>query len=480
MNASTKTILHLDGLAQAELIRKKEIKPEELLELSIQALERLNPQLNAVITPMYDHARKAIEDGLPEGPFKGVPFLLKDLLAFYKGVRSTAGSKLLMGYVADHDSTLTARYKKAGLVIMGKTNLPEFGILPTTESEAFGAAHNPWNLDHTTGGSSGGSAAAVAARIVAMAHANDGGGSIRIPAACCGLFGLKPTRGRNPSGPLFTEYMGGLVMEHIVSRSVRDSATMLDATAGYEPGDPYNAPAFAGTFADQVGKATGKLKIGFSHGTPLGTPLSAEASKAQKDALLLCQKLGHEVVEMPLPITMSGEKLVELFTLIWATGATVNLGMMKQMMGIEPHPSMVEPLTWAMYEISQKTTAMDLELAKMGLQTLVREVGRAFEGIDVWLSPTLAEPPVKLGEMKQNPENPLAPFQRAALFAPYTAIFNLTGQPAASVPLFWTEGGLPIGIQIVGKFGDEATLIRLASQMEQEMPWADKLPPVVA
>ncbi len=480
MNNTSDNPLHLDGVAQAELIRKKEIKPEELLELSINAIERLNPQLNAVITPMYEHARKAIQDGLPEGPFKGVPFLLKDLMAFYKGVRLAGGSKLMMNYIADHDSTLTTRYKKAGLVVLGKTNLPEFGLLPTTEPEAFGATHNPWNLAHTTGGSSGGSAAAVAARMVAMAHANDGGGSIRIPASCCGLFGLKPTRGRNPLGPMFTEVLGGLVMEHIVSRSVRDSAVMLDATAGFEPGDPYFAPTPERPFAEEVGRNPGKLRIGFSLNTPLHTPLSEEAKQAQKHALHLLEKLGHEIVEAPLPISMPGEKIVELFTVIWAAGATMNLGLMKQMLGISPQPSMVEPLTWAMYEMAQRTTATDIELAKSGLQVLVREVGRFFETIDVWLSPTLAEPPLKLGEMKQNPKHPFAPFERAAAFAPYTAIFNLTGQPAASVPLYWTENGLPMGIQIVSKMGDEATLLRLASQLEQESPWIDKLPTIVA
>ncbi|GAB4400125.1 MAG: amidase [Microscillaceae bacterium] len=479
MASIDKSILHLDGMAQAELIRKGEISPEELLTTSIEAIERLNPQLNAVITPMYEQARQSIAQGLPEGPFRGVPFLLKDLLAFYKGVRCANGSKLLMSYVADHDSTLTLRYKQAGLVILGRTNLPEFGILPTTEPEAFGPTHNPWNLAHTPGGSSGGSAAAVAARMVAMAHANDGGGSIRIPASCCGLFGLKPTRGRNPLGPSITELIGGLVMEHVLTRSVRDSALMLDCTAGPEPGDIYAAPAPERSFLEEAGRAPGRLRIAYSPGTPLGTPLSAEAQEAQKKALALLERLGHEIIEMPLPLSLPGEKIVELFVLIWATGATLPLGLVKQMMGFDPQPPMVEPLTRAMYEIAQKATATDLELARTALQGLVREIGRMFAKIDVWLSPTLAEPPVKLGEMAQNPQAPLAPFHRAAQFAPFTAIFNLTGQPAASLPLYWTESGLPLGIQIVGRFGDEATLIRLAAQLEQAQPWADKLPPVV-
>ncbi len=473
------SILYQDGMAQAELIRKKEITSLELTEMCIEAIEQLNPQLNAVITPMYDLARERAQSDLPESPFRGLPFLLKDLMAMYKGVRSSAGSRLLSGFVADHDSELTRRYQEAGLVFLGKTNLPEFGLLPTTEPVAFGPTHNPWDLGHTPGGSSGGSAAAVAARIVPMAHANDGGGSIRIPAACCGLFGMKPTRARNPLGPQFTEIIGGLVMEHIVSRSVRDSAAMLDLTAGPAPGDPYYAPPQERPFLEETKIDPGKLKIAYSLQTPLGGAMSEEATSSLKHALSLLKDLGHELVEVQLPISMSPEQIMQSFTVIWATGATTTLGLLKQMMNIEPQPEMVEPLTWAFYEIAQKTSATDYELARIASQKISREIGVFFEKIDVWLSPTLAEPPVKLGVFEQNPDHPLAAFQRASEFAPFTALFNITGQPAASVPLYWTEAGLPLGTQFVSKFGDEATLFRLAAQLEKAQPWADKLPPTV-
>ncbi|MDX2302614.1 MAG: amidase [Microscillaceae bacterium] len=473
------SILHLDGLGQAELIRKGEISPLELTELSIAAIEQLNPELNAVITPMYDIARKMTQGELPESPFRGVPMLLKDLMAMYKGVRNANGSKLFMHFIADHDSELTLRYKKAGLIFLGRTNLPEFGLLPTTEPEAFGATHNPWNPAHTPGGSSGGSAAAVASRVVAIAHANDGGGSIRIPAACCGLFGLKPTRGRNPVGPKLTELAGGLVAEHIVSRSVRDSAVMLDLTSGAAIGDAYYAPPKERSYAEEIQSAPKKLKIAYSTETPLGEALKADAQKCLEESLKLLEHLGHEIIEVKLPISLPPDKIIQIFSIIWATTTTMPLALFKQLSGMEPPQGMVEPLTQAFYEIAQKTSALDYELARIAVQGMSREIGYAFEDFDVWLSPVLAKPPLQLGELKQDPQNPLAPFLKASEFAPFTALFNITGQPAASVPIYWTEDGLPMGTQIVGKIGDEATLFRLAAQIEQERPWINKLPKIV-
>ena len=353
MNQLDFSILHLDGLGQAELIKKGDISPLELTELSITAIEKLNPQLNAVITPMYDLARKVAQSELPDGPFRGVPMILKDLMAMYKGVRTTSGSKLFMGYIADHDSELTTRFKNSGAVIIGRANLPEFGLLPTTEPLSFGPTHNPWNPAHTPGGSSGGSAAAVASRMVAIAHANDGGGSIRIPAACCGLFGIKPTRGRNPAGPKFTELGGGLVAEHIVSRSVRDSAVMLDITAGASPGDPYFAPPQARPYAEEVLTPPGKLKIAYINGTPMGGSMGGEAQKCLEESLKLCEHLGHEIVEVKLELSLPPSKLLQAFTAVWTTITTTPLALMKQMMGVEPQPEMVEPLTWAFYEIAK-------------------------------------------------------------------------------------------------------------------------------
>ena len=287
----------LDATAQAELVRNKEIQPIELVEAAIERIERLNPTLNAVITPMYDLARGQATGKLPEGPFRGVPFLLKDILASYAGVRMAMGSKLLQNFVPDHDSELVVRLKRAGLIILGKTNLPEFGILPTTEPELFGACRNPWNIDRTTGGSSGGSAAAVAAGMVPMAHANDGGGSIRIPAACCGVFGLKPTRARNPLGPDFGDVVSGLVVEHAITRSVRDSAALLDATAGPDVGDPYWAPPPERSFLKEVGADPGKLKIAFTTRAATAAKVHDDCVHAVEAAAALCADFGHQVEE---------------------------------------------------------------------------------------------------------------------------------------------------------------------------------------
>ncbi len=297
----------LDATAQAELVRTKQVKPAELLEAAIERIERVNPQINAVVTPMYDEARRVAEGNLPEGPFTGVPFVLKDLGAGYAGVRQTQGSEYLKDFVSPFDSELTSRYKRAGLIIAGKTNTPEFGLIPTTEPRLFGATRNPWNSEHSVGGSSGGSAAAVAAGIVPMAHANDGGGSIRIPASCCGLFGLKPSRARVPLGPLLGDMMGGLVCEHAVTRSVRDSAALLDATAGPELGDPYYAPPQERPYVEELTTAPGKLRIAFTARTATGTPLHEDCIAAVKDAATLCEELGHDVEEAEPPPDQHGD-----------------------------------------------------------------------------------------------------------------------------------------------------------------------------
>src|SRR5213594_4641005 len=284
----------LDATAQAELVRSKQVKPIELLEATIERIERINPQINAVVTPMYEIARKTAEGPLPDGPFSGVPFLLKDLGAGYAGVRQTQGSEFLKDFVSPFDSELTARYKQAGLVIAGKTNTPEFGLVPTTEPRLFGASRNPWDVTRTTGGSSGGSAAAVAAGMVPLAHGNDGGGSIRIPSSCCGLFGLKPTRARNPLGPDFGDMFSGLVAEHALTRSVRDSASLLDATSGPDVGDPYWAPPPSRPFLQEVGEDAGKLRIAFTTAAPSGVQIHLDCISAVNDAARLCSDLGHE------------------------------------------------------------------------------------------------------------------------------------------------------------------------------------------
>ena len=468
--ATLDDIAFLDAVAQAELVRQKEVKPIELVEAAIARIERLNPALNAVITPMYELARTAAAQKLPAGPFGGVPFLLKDLLASFAGVRMTLGSKLLQGFVPDHDSELVARYKRAGLIIVGKTNTPEFGILPTTEPLLFGPCRNPWNTDHSTGGSSGGSAAAVAAGMVPMAHGNDGGGSIRIPASCCGVFGLKPTRARNPLGPDFGDLMSGLVAEHALTRSVRDSAALLDATAGPDVGDPYWAPPPGRPFLQEVGVDPGRLKIAFTTQAAADVTLHADCLQALEDTAKLCTELGHDVEEKNLPL--DAEMLFNAFSVLWSAGTASTL----KILGAAREQ--VEPLTWALREMSEKYSAADYILALQTLQSVSRQVARFFENYDVLLTPTLAEPPLPLGSFDSPPNNPLHGFYRSAMFACFTPVCNMTGQPGMSVPLFWNAANLPVGSHFIGRFGDEATLFRLAAQLEAARPWAGRRPAV--
>ncbi|MBU4564988.1 MAG: amidase [Desulfarculus sp.] len=477
--SSYEELAWLDATALAKLIRDKQITPQELLDDTVKRIERLNPQLNAVVTPMYDLAQGAADEPLCDGPFAGVPFLLKDLLAIYQGVRLTAGCALLKDYVPDHDSELVKRQKRAGLIHVGKTNTPEWGLMPTTESDLLGRCSNPWDLDRTPGGSSGGSAAAVAAGIVPMAHANDGGGSIRIPASCCGLFGLKPTRARNPLGPGFGDMMGGLVAEHAVTRSVRDSATLLDTTAGPEPGDPYWPPPLARPMSKEVGTNPGVLRIAFSAKTMGDVEVHPDCIAAVQSSAKLCEELGHQVEEAA-PVISAAGSLPLVFGTIWSAGLACTLDGIAMMTGQPIEEGQVEPMTWALYQKGLEVKASKYMLAIQTAQRVAREVAAFFENYDVWLTPTLAKPPVPLGWHDPLPDDPLRGWRRSAQFAPFTPICNLTGQPAMSVPLFWNEGNLPIGSHFVGRFGDEATLFRLAAQLEQARPWAQRRPPVSA
>ena len=469
----------LDATAQAELVRRKEVTPAELVEAAIARIERLNGQLNAVVTPMYDLARQSALSPLAAGPFAGVPFLLKDLGAEYAGVSFTEASAFLAGhYVPTEDSELVLRLKRAGLIVLGKTNTPEFGILPTTEPRLFGPARNPWNTGRTTGGSSGGSAAAVAAGLVPMAHANDGGGSIRIPASCCGLFGLKPTRARNPLGPHYGDLFSGLVAEHAVTRSVRDSAALLDATAGPEAGDPYCAPPQARPFREEVGADPGRLRIAFTTEAPSGVPVHADCIAAVREAARLCAGLGHEVVEGAPAI--DGELFSRGFITLWSSGCAWTIEDWARRIGRAPAPEHFEPLTWALAEMGRAQGAAAYLLALQDLQRVAREVARFFARHDCWLTPTVAEPPLPLGAFDATPDDPIHGLRRSAAFVPFTPIANVTGQPAMSVPLAWTAEGLPVGVHFVGRFGDEATLFRLAAQLEAARPWAQRRPPVSA
>jgi amidase len=465
----------LDAIAQAELVRERAVKPIELVEAAIARVERLNPKLNAVVTTLYDQARAEAKVVGSDGPFAGVPFLLKDLLAEYAGARFTEGSDFIDGrYTPEADSELTRRLKRAGLIVIGKTNTPELGILPTTEPRLFGPTRNPWNLGLTPGGSSGGSAAAVAAGFVAMAHANDGGGSIRIPASCCGLFGLKPTRGRNPLGPHYGDLFSGLVVEHAVTRSVRDSAALLDATAGPDLGDPYVAPPPVRPFLEEVSRPPGFLRVAFTTSSSTGAPVHPDCVRAVQEAAKLCEGLGHEVSEASPPL--EGDAISQAFITVWAAGTSWTIDDWARRTGQTPSAERFEPLTWALYEMGIRRSASDYLLAIQDLQAVTRQIARFLVDYDVWLSPTLAEPPPPLGSFDAPDDNPMHGIFRSALFVPFTPIFNATGQPAMSVPLFWNGDAVPIGVQFAGRFGDEATLFRLAAQLEQARPWADRWP----
>ncbi len=468
----------MDATELAELVRRKQVKPIELVEAAIERIERLNPALNAVITPMYEQAREAAQGELPDGPFRGVPFLLKDLQASFAGVRLTWGTSFMRNFVADHDSELVVRLKRAGFVILGKTNTPEFGIVPTTEPRLFGATRNPWDLARSPGGSSGGSAVAVAACIVPAAHANDGGGSIRIPASCCGIFGLKPTRARNPLGPDVGDMMGGLVVEHAVTRSVRDSAALLDATAGPDVGDPYWAPPCVRPYAEESGIDPGRLRIAFTTKAATGAKIHPDCVEAVREAARLCADLGHEVSEGAPDI--NGQLLTQAFTTVWAAGCASGIDTLAFLTGQPAKQDSFEPLTWALYEMGQRTTGSAYLLAHAVLQQISRQVARFMEKYDIWLTPTLAEPPVPLGTFDATPDNPMKGFYRAVEYVPFTPIANATGQPAMSVPLYWNKEGLPVGTHFFGRFGEEGMLFRLAAQLEAARPWAERRPPLHA
>ena len=467
----------LDATALAELVRSKQVKPIELVEAAIARIEALNPELNAVITPMYELAREAATGELPQGPFTGVPFLLKDLMAACSGVRMCWGTAFARDFVPGFDSELVVRQRKAGLIILGKTNSPEFGILPTTEPHFFGPSRNPWNTGMTTGGSSGGSAAAVASGMVPMAHANDGGGSIRIPASCCGLFGLKPTRARNPMGPALGDALNGLIVEHAVTRSVRDSAALLDATSGPDLGDPYWAPPPARPFLAEVGADPGRLRIAYTSEAS-GTAAHEDCIKAVEDAAGLCAGLGHEVEERALQVNV--EELTPLFMTLWTSAQAWMADTLAALTGQTPTADDFEPLTWALIEMGRGVDASSYLNAVTGLQSVTRDVAMQMDSYDLWLTPTLAEPPLPLGTFESPPDNPLYGIIRAASFVPFTPVCNITGLPAASMPLYWNSDGLPIGVQFIAKFGDEATLFRLAAQLEEARPWEGKRPPVSA
>ncbi len=475
----TDEIAWLDATGQAELVRTKRVSPAELVDGAIARMEKLNPQLNAIIHALYDRARAEAAGTLPDGPFRGVPFLLKDLCAELEGTPYSEGTNLSGDYVSTVTQELAARYVRAGFVVCGKTNTPEFGILPTAEPRRFGASRNPWDTEHSTGGSSGGSAAAVAAGMVPVAHANDGGGSIRIPASCCGLVGLKPTRARNSLAPQFGDMMGGLVCEHVVTRSVRDSASILDATAGPVPGDPYWAPPRRGSsYAAAAASAPARLRIGIMTASPTGTDVHADCVQAARAAAVSCESLGHRVEDAVLDL--DADALTGDFINVWAAGSAWTVGVWEDRIGRAATEADLEPLSWALVTLGRSLDAGRYLAAVEGLQRATRRIAAYFETVDVLVTPTIGEPPARLGTFDSPPREPLAGLIRAAAYVPFTPPFNVTGQPAISLPLHWNAEGLPIGVQFVGRLGDEETLLSLAGQLEQALPWADRRPPVSA
>jgi amidase len=464
-----------DGLGLAELMKKKKVKPAELVEAAIERIERLNPKLNAVVFKAYDAARAKAAAKL-SGPFAGVPMLLKDILAAKKGWPTRSGARFAPGAPSASDATLVARFEAAGLIPLGKTNVPEFGLVPFTEPKLYGPARNPWKLDHSTGGSSGGSAAAVAAGIVPLAHANDGGGSIRIPAACCGLVGLKPTRGRNPLGPILGDIFGGLVAEHVVSRSVRDTAAALDATAGPEIGDPYAAPPAPGSYLAATKKKPKKLRIAFATKRFDGAAFDLECKAATEAAAKLCEKLGHRVEEGLPPVPPADIRAS--FAPIWASGLAMTVDFIANAAGKTPARDDFEGLTWSLYQLGKTITAAQYQMAWAGLQGLSRRVAAWQQPYDAWITPVLATPPMKIGAIDLEETDLTKAWAPIASYVPFTGLQNITGQPAISLPLAWSKSGLPIGVQFVGRFGEEHVLLQLAAQIEKAQPWSKKRPPV--
>jgi amidase len=484
-----------DGLGLAALVKSGAVSPAELLDAAVDRITALNPALNAVVRTRYDAARREARQIDRDAPFCGVPFLVKDLLSTLAGEPTGQGTRLLGSLPMPQDSTLVRRWRAAGLLMLGRTNTPEFGLTPYTEPLATGPARNPWSLAHTPGGSSGGSAAAVAARMVPVASGGDGGGSIRIPASCCGLFGLKPSRGATPTGPVLGTLWQGLAVEHVLSRSVRDSAALLDASTGDDPGAPWAAPALGGPLLQAMARPPGPLRIAFCHRPLLGQTVHADCVAAVLDAAGLLQSLGHAVEEASPPVDRA--TLEPAFVTLLAAETAADIAQLQQLLGRRVAPTELEPATAALGLLGRSFRAAELALAQRSLQAAARALVPFFQRYDMLLTPTLGGPPALLGA-----QQPTAAEQRlmrvvTALGAggllrqpavlqplldktfdtiPFTALFNITGQPAMSVPLCWNSAGLPIGVQLAGRFGEDALLLRLAGQLEQARPWFHRVP----
>lgn len=463
-----------DALGLAGLVRSKAVSPAELLTIALRRAEEAQLRVNCFSALFPDRARAQIEAGLSDGPFKGVPFVLKDLGAALKGAPLTQGSRAYKDYVADSDATLTARYKQAGLVIFGQTTTPEFGGTTTTESLLFGQTRNPWNLERIAGGSSGGAAAAVAAGVVPFAHASDGGGSIRVPSACCGLFGLKPSRGRMPMGPTRTEGWGGFSINHAITRSVRDSAALLDATHGIETGSRYVAPEPERPYLDEVGRDPGKLRVALWRKAPNGTMPDADAEAGLQRTVDLLLSLGHEVEEAAPDI--DGTALAATLPAMVGAHMAAGMELYAEQRGRAVTADELETVTWLMIENARNTTGIAMARNDVTIQTAAIAYGEFMKRFDVTLSPTITRKPEVLGVLSLSPSD-MGAFARAiTTFPAHCAFYNQTGAPAMSVPLHWTDDGLPLGMMFGAAYGNESLLYRLAGQLEKAAPWFDKRP----
>ncbi len=464
-----------DGMGLADLVRRQQASPNELLSWAIANAEAVNPKINCLAHTHYEEARAQIAAGLPAGAFQGVPFIIKDLGVELAGTVTSAGSLAFKDHRTAADSELVARYKRAGLVIFAKSTSPELGLTFTTESKAFGLTRNPWDPERSAGGSSGGAAAAVAGGIVPMAHASDGGGSIRVPASCTALFGLKPSRGRMPLGPPVTERWLGMATAHAVTRSVRDSAALLDATCGIEPGSRYSAPPPpGGSFLRELDRAPGTLRIALMLTAPTGTAIDAECIAAARASARLCESLGHHVEEAAP--ALDAQALSDGFLAVIVTSVAQALREWGAERGKPVSPEELETVTWIYAEQGRTAGGLAIADGNTAFQVAATAVAEFQSRYDVLLSPTLARVPAKLGTLGLSPVDLTAWGREMSSYSPFTALANMTGQPSMSVPLHWTPAGLPIGTMFTGRYGEEALLLRLAAQLEQAQPWAYKRP----
>jgi len=490
---------HYDGMGLAQLVREKKISPVDLCEEAIYRIEKINPQINAVVTPMFDIARKLAEEKLAEGPFAGVPFLLKDLISSYAGVRLTWGCRAYKNYVPNYDSELVKRFKKSGLLILGKTNTPEFGLMGITEPELHGPTRNPWNLSKTCGGSSGGSAAAVASGMVPMASGGDGGGSIRIPSCYCGLFGLKPSRGRTPTGPQYGELWQGAAVEHVLTRSVRDSAAILDAVAGEDMGAPYLIKEPERPYLEEIMIPPRPLKIALNTESPLGTPTHDSYRNAVIRTAGILEELGHHVEEAKPAV--DGIKLAHTYFTLYFGEIAADIELARSVLQKKVSRKDFEITTWFFGKLGECYSAKDFVKAMREWDKAARVMGNFHQQYDLYLTPTVAFPAANIGELLPKPYEKVAmewisflnltPLAKATGLVnqiaiqtlaktPFTQLANFTGQPAMNVPLHWDNDGMPCGVQFIAPFGDEATLFRLAVQLEEAKPWFHKRPPLSA